>query len=114
MAGEEASAGAVDHHRADVAISVVQRLRLVGLAVRSADLAISAAHDDRAFGRPGNAGHCRGLYELVTDHFLLSKVIANLVDKDDVVSLGNRQPVGFGTEGQALKTVMYEDNCLYS
>ena len=92
----------VGHHGADIAVCVVKGLCLVGLAVSRPDLAISTSHDDRTLRWPGKAGHCGRLDELVADHLLLPKVVADLVYKHNVVRLRNRQSVGFRAEGKAL------------
>ena len=92
----------VGDHGADIAVCVVKGLCLVGLTVSCPDLAISTTHDDRTLRWPGKAGHCGRLDELVADHLLLPKVVADLVDKHNVVRLCNRQSVGFRAEGKAL------------
>ena len=92
----------VGDHGADIAVRVVEGLCLVGLAVSRTDLAISTSHDDRTLRWPGKAGHCGRLDELVADHLLLPKVVADLVDEHNVVRLCNRQSVGFRAEGKSL------------
>ena len=73
------------------------------------DLAVSTSHDDRTLRRPGEAGHCRRLNELVADHLLLPEVVPDLVDKHNVVRLCNRQSVGFGAEGKSLLRMVVID-----
>ena len=79
---------------------------LVGLTVSRSDLAVGATHDDRTLRRPGEAGDCRRLDELVADHLLLAKVVADLVDEHDVVRLRNGQSVGLRAEGESLARII--------
>ena len=46
----------VGNHGADIAVCVVKGLCLVCFAVSRSNLAVGAAHDDRALRRPGEAG----------------------------------------------------------
>ena len=89
-------------HGADIAVCIVEGLSLVRLTVSRSDLAVGATHDDRALRRPGEAGDCRRLDELVADHLLLAEVVADLVDEHDVVRLRNGQSVGLRAEGESL------------
>ena len=92
----------VGDHGADIAVCVVKGLSLVCLTVSRSDLAVGATHDDRTLRRPGEAGNCRRLDELVADHLLLAEVVTDLVDKHDVVRLRNGQSVGLRAEGKSL------------
>ena len=104
----------VGDHGADIAVCVVKGLCLVCLTVSRSDLAVGTTHYDRTLRRPGKAGDCRRLDELVADHLLLAKVVADLVDKHNVVRLRNRQSVGLRTEGKSLSRmiILYHQSLL--
>ena len=99
----------VGDHGADIAVCVVKSLCLVCLTVSRPDLAVGTTHDDRTLRWPGEAGDCRRLDKLVADHLLLPKVVADLVNKHNVVRLRNGQSVGFRAEGKSLSRMVVID-----
>ena len=45
----------------------------------------------------------------IEDHLLLPKIVANLVNKDNVVGLGNRKSIRLRAERKSLKRMISDD-----